>query len=321
MSYNQQYTRFGTAPNLTGSSQQTIPNGAAPISSFSRWIIGTAGTATMIPATVNDNANPDGSYDNVNDDALTCAAQNLSWADLSAYLAWACLAPMTELQFEKAVRGTLPLNPGEYVWGDQNLNSVSTATLQFTGNYQMYSTLSTTTSLGLCNYGNSSGVYRAGMLARSNTSRSQAGATYYGVMEMAGNVWEQVVGVSYGYNPYATANAGTGTLIFDGSNGYGVLTNNTTGNNDYGNCGMTSWPMVHTVTTAHAYGIALRGGAWTNTTGSYQHTSDRTLAKTTFAMGVASPNPSLASWGSLSSRNNAVGIGGRGVRNIYSTYP
>ena len=77
----------------------------------------------------------------------------------------------------------------------------------------MYSTLSTTTSLGLANY-NSGVPMRAGMLVRSPQAGVSAGATFYGVMEMGGNVWEQVVGVSYGYNPYGNYNSGTGTSNF-----------------------------------------------------------------------------------------------------------
>ena len=74
-------------------------------------------------------------------------------------------------------------------------------------------------------------------------------------------------------------------LIFDGSNGYGVLTNNT-GTGDYGNCNMTSWPMCNTISTAHAYGIGLRGEArcW-NTSGGRLQTSDRYRVNTLFAMG------------------------------------
>ena len=88
---------------------------------------------------------------------------------------------------------------------------------------------------------------------------------------------KQVVGVSYGYNPYGNYNSGTGTLIFDGSNGYGVLTNNTV-TGDYGNCNMTSWPMCNTISTAHAYGIGLRGGGGGVGTGAGRlQTSDRAV--------------------------------------------
>ena len=67
-------------------------------------IIATSGTANIIPATVANNANPDKVYNNF-DDGQSCAAYYLSWTDLAAYLDWACLSPMTEIQFEKACRG------------------------------------------------------------------------------------------------------------------------------------------------------------------------------------------------------------------------
>ena len=41
----------------------------------------------------------------------------LSWMDLAAYLDWAALRPMTELEFEKICRGPNPPIAGEYVWG------------------------------------------------------------------------------------------------------------------------------------------------------------------------------------------------------------
>ena len=48
----------------------------------------------------------------------------LSWADLAAYLDWAALRPMTELEFEKACRGPNRPVAGEYAWGDTNLVEV-----------------------------------------------------------------------------------------------------------------------------------------------------------------------------------------------------
>jgi hypothetical protein len=59
--------------------------------------------------------------------------------------------------------------------------------------------------------------YRPGIFATQITTRSQAGATYYGIMEMGGNVSEQVVGggSGYDYSNFTTAN-GDGAL---GANG------------------------------------------------------------------------------------------------------
>ena len=152
LSYLQQYSRFGTPPNITAGSNSFIPQGAANITNLSGMIISTSGTANIIPATVANNANPDKVYNNF-DDAQSCATYYLPWADLAAYLDWACLSPMTEMQYEKACRGVeSPFVQNEFVWGDQNINSIASTTLLYTGQVNMYSTLSTTTSLGLANY-------------------------------------------------------------------------------------------------------------------------------------------------------------------------
>ncbi len=47
----------------------------------------------------------------------------ISWADLAAYLDWSGLRPMTELEFEKSCRGTLPAVPNEYAWGTTGIAS------------------------------------------------------------------------------------------------------------------------------------------------------------------------------------------------------
>jgi len=45
----------------------------------------------------------------------------LSWADCAAFAAWAGLRPMTELEYEKAIRG--PIDVGTSYWGVTGLNS------------------------------------------------------------------------------------------------------------------------------------------------------------------------------------------------------
>lgn len=125
-------------------------------------------------------------------------AQNfLSWADLSAFLDWACLRPMTELEYEKAARGTLIPLTGEYSWGNTTISQATTfassenGTEVFTG--------------GNCNYGGGTftggdgglGPCRVGIFATSSSNRTSAGAGYYGVMELTGNVFEYVISLVY----------------------------------------------------------------------------------------------------------------------------
>lgn len=146
------------------------------------------------------------------------ACNFLSWADICAYGDWSGLRPMTELEFEKACRGTEAPIIDEAAWGTAFgcgsfpvgnitnsglLNEGLTGLCTGTGNY--FSTFTAATSRPL----------RCGIFAASatNKTREETGATYYGIMEMSGNVEEQVVGVG-------SANQRT----FTGLHGNGALT-------------------------------------------------------------------------------------------------
>ena len=123
----------------------------------------------------------------------------LSWSDVCAYCDWAGLRPMTELEFEKACRGSLFPIQKEYPWGDTTLThldyydgvdgSGTETAFPTNANCHSYYYHSTDT----IRYGPA----RAGIFARSGTTRHQAGAGYYGVMELGGNVYEQAVSVGY----------------------------------------------------------------------------------------------------------------------------
>ncbi|MFH1004403.1 MAG: SUMF1/EgtB/PvdO family nonheme iron enzyme, partial [Bacteroidota bacterium] len=147
-------------------------------------------------------------------------AQNyLSWADYSALLDWAALRPPTELEWEKAARGNAGWVAGEYAWGNTTITNGNTFTASpsFTG--ENGTEVLTT---GNCNYGPIAGFVngdygqgpvRAGIYATSSSTRTTAGASYYGVMEMSGNVREYVVTMhSTGASNLYTRTWGNGTI-------------------------------------------------------------------------------------------------------------
>lgn len=121
---------------------------------------------------------------------------------LKAFLDWSGLRPMTELEYEKACRGPLPPIPNEYAWGSAALASGATSyTINAGGSNE-----SIATGYGSAN-GNftafngdvyTMGPFRVGVFAAhpSNTSRATAGGSYYGIMELSGNLVEQVVPLS-----------------------------------------------------------------------------------------------------------------------------
>ncbi len=145
------------------------------------------------------------------DDGGGIACNYISLRDLMAYLDWAALRPMTELEYEKACRGTLTPIANENAWGNGTELQVSSII-----NSGQPTEASSNSGTGLCNYGGAVGnvPMRCGYAATHSTNRVRAGATYYGVMDMSGNLHEPYVSF------YADA---TYSDEFDGSTGDGLL--------------------------------------------------------------------------------------------------
>lgn len=133
-----------------------------------------------------------------------------SFADLLAYADWSGLRPYSELEYEKACRGAdvMPVAE-EYAWGNTTLVNVTTVSSTGTAN-------EATTAFANCNI--TATLRRCGLFATSTASRDTAGATYYGIMEMSGSVYESVVPVS---NPTArqflASKHGSGNLDANGN--------------------------------------------------------------------------------------------------------
>ena len=174
-------------------------------------------------------------------DGQWIACNYLNWADVAAYLDWSGLRPMSELEYEKASRGPLTPVPNEYVWGNASIR---------TGNYSA-ANLGTmieevidpeTGTNGNALYFDTRfspiGPCRVGLFARAGTDRVNAGASYYGAMELSGNLWERPITVAN--NP---------GRAFEGTMGDGVL-------DAIGNANVASWPSTVVV------GAGIRGGSW-----------------------------------------------------------
>ena len=198
------------------------------------------------------NFDEDTNYNEENDGA-ELACNYVSWADLTAYADWSGLRPMTELEFEKACRGTASAVDDEYVWGSTTINDCTNVL------NDGYPDAITNTSSQNCNYNNDYyfGPVRCGIFAAGASTREEAGASYYGIMEMGGNVYERPVtlGNSTGRN-------------FTGEHGNGELSS--------GYADVTMWP------GSAATGSGLRGGSWLY--GSYlARVSDRASAASTLS--------------------------------------
>ncbi|OFX72042.1 MAG: hypothetical protein A2X12_02240 [Bacteroidetes bacterium GWE2_29_8] len=314
LTFDQQVTRCGGIASVNGGAGTFTV--AYPVNStYSGIVIDIPGTNNMIPAAYATNCTNDANYGNFND-CQTNAMERLSWADMAAYLDWACLRPMSEIEFEKICRGTLPRVANEYAWGDNNIAQVTLASVT---NLSQYNQVSNLSSLGLCNYGRElgsplAGPYRVGMLAKSTTVRNNAGTTYYGVADMSGNVTEICVGVGGGSTGAASLN--TGGLIFDGRIGDGNLTAT-------GDANVTNWPAIPATLNC---GIAMRGGsyyshssAYTNATYYMSWMGNLRVSDRTYMYRAAGLSP----FGVNTINNYSAGLdgryqgtGGRGVRQI-----
>lgn len=214
---------------------------------------------------------------------LICSTQRpfralgyLNWHDLCAYLDWAGLRPMSELEFEKMARGPFLPVKNEYSWGTTGILPVLaiSGTTEQNGDETVATTgANARFGSGLLNGGDSSlgfefqgGPLRCGIFATPFSSRELSGAGAYGVMELSGNIREQVVTLGNSYGLQFTAQHGDGRLV----SLPGVE----------GNADVPFWPGTDIDTlkgVTGALGSGIRGGSWADTQSSLT-ISDRAQA-------------------------------------------
>ncbi len=177
-------------------------------------------------------------------------AQCMQYNDLLAYVDFAGLRPMTELEFEKACRGPIYPVGNEFAWG-HTASIAASAFLEGTANGPNEQPA---TAGANCMTSSSANVTRNGAFSNDSSDRTKAGATFYGIMEMSGNLSEYCVNI-----------INTTGRNFAGNHGDGRLTPN-------GDCNESSWPDY--------YGMGLRGGSANEAfaVGSVHAVSNRTNA-------------------------------------------
>ncbi|WP_020567998.1 SUMF1/EgtB/PvdO family nonheme iron enzyme [Neolewinella persica] len=140
---------------------------------------------------------------------------------LLAYLDWAALRPITEMEYEKAGRGTAnPVN-NEFAWGTANIHATDYDYQNLNGTNERISNPGEGVGNALYNAtnGTPTGPKRCGILAASavNPTREDTGAGYYGVMELTGNLYERCITVGNPEGRAFTAAHGDGQLLSSGT--------------------------------------------------------------------------------------------------------
>lgn len=184
------------------------------------------------------------------------ACNFISASVLYAYLDWSALRSMTELEFEKACRGPVDPVADELAWGNTTRN---------TEEYQLSNAgqpneMITNPATGAGNFLDSpggrdiEGPVRCGIFAASavNATREETGGTFYGIMELSGNLFERLISIG---EPEFRA--------FDGTHGDGLLTS-------AGAANVSTWPVNYTRT-------AFRGGSYLNSF-NFMRVSDRAVS-------------------------------------------
>ena len=165
-------------------------------------------------------------------------ACSLLWIDSGFYAAWAGLRAITELEFEKACRGPIVPVPNEYAWGTAGIagkdfdklfpdpthggyvvrqagrpdESVAwqgdNAPDARRGNAVWYGAIRRTGPSGRHGQIAEDAIVRPlrpGIFATPASGRVEAGASYWGILDLSGNLWERVMTVG---NPYGRRFAG-----------------------------------------------------------------------------------------------------------------
>lgn len=167
------------------------------------------------PAVYACEANPDGLLDQP-DDGQTRACSFLNWGDLLAYLDWAGLRPLTELEYEKACRGPAYPLPGGFAWGTAQAVDANTVLNDGLPTETVSEQATATAGLASHGYAGPSGPLRVGFGGGASSDRLQIGGSYYGLTELSGNLWELCVGVGEAALGYQGGH-GNGQLDADGA--------------------------------------------------------------------------------------------------------
>lgn len=174
------------------------------------------------------------SWDDIERNGGNIAMSCLGWMDVAAYLCWAGLRPLSEMEYEKTCRGPELPNVNEYAWGmPVAVNTTNTPPIDY--NFGEEKAVPSNANF-IVQYAGTNFPLRVGCLTDEETTRADAGAAYYGALNMSDNVSEYYINVHTKQG-----------LAFDGSHGIGSL-------DGMGRAIMPAWP-----SNTDGLGLIIRG--------------------------------------------------------------
>lgn len=262
----EQYVRFLNKLNLTQQQQRTIGSSLTSLQE-GQYVYGSNRTSPTarngiilalkgeVSYLFANDLNKSNSFGQ-NGDGQTLACNFLSADDMLAYADWAALRPLSEAEYEKMSRPLFPEVPraNEWPWNSSEASSVKIpagSALTDAGK------VSEKVPNANVNAGNRiGGPVRVGSFAKGATSQQESGASYWGVMDLAGNLAEMCYNMNVSKGRTFDGNVRT-------SHGNGILA--ATGDADVSTA---AWPRVIAA-------FAVKGGSYLTTTLSQMQVSDR----------------------------------------------
>lgn len=177
------------------------------------------------------------------DDGQTVACNFLSPADMLAYADWTGLRPLSELEYEKMARRPWPNKVHQWDWAGGTIDELKPPQLS----NQIIDAGKNTERLTAVNVnagGKEEGPVRSGAFAKGKDNSADAGASFWGVMDLSGNLSE----IYYNVEPIGRS--------FDfrrESHGDGMIAANSETNAGDGNVSPSYWPQ-------NVAAFAVRGG-------------------------------------------------------------
>jgi formylglycine-generating enzyme required for sulfatase activity len=228
----QQLNRIRSTIPISGgpvTNYYVMTNTGAPPSGHVAWYNGircdfTVSPQQHLPLKFYCDGNGSGYFDEP-DDRQYYPVNGVTEGDLLAFSDWAGLRPMSELEYEKACRGDRPPVPNEFAWGGIFAIPQRATVSSFGTSNEM--TDSETENCNISVYYASvppsirkywvTGMLRAGIFAREASPREQAGAGYFGALDLTGSLLELTVSVGTATGRAFTGTHGDGQLSFSGS--------------------------------------------------------------------------------------------------------